>query len=88
MSAGAVPVVVGLAGQLETVRHGIDGFHFDTLDELVELTAALLADPAGRRRMSESSIRRASQFSIDAFAERLDAVLAEVEERSAAGEPA
>jgi glycosyltransferase involved in cell wall biosynthesis len=67
MSAGAVPVVVGLAGQLETVRHGVDGFHFQTLAGLCSQTLSLMADDALRDRMASSAVQRAQSFSIDAF---------------------
>ena len=71
MSAGAVPVVIGLAGQLETVRHGVDGFHFQTLAGLCSLTGGLIDDEAQRARMSLSAARRARQFSVDAFGAEL-----------------
>lgn len=78
MSAGAVPVVIGLAGQLETVRHGIDGFHFRTLDGLVGLTQMLLRDEGLRTAMSASAASRARSFATDAFGVRLDAVIDKV----------
>ena len=81
MSAGAVPVVVGLAGQLETVRHGVDGFHFRGLDELVEHTSTLIAEPKRRSAMAMSATERATEFSEAAFARRLDAIFDRVERR-------
>ncbi|HKE72611.1 MAG TPA: glycosyltransferase [Acidimicrobiales bacterium] len=72
MSAGAVPVVIGLAGQLETVRHGVDGFHFQTLEGLVGLTRMLIDDPSLRDMMSASAARRARNFDLAAFETRLD----------------
>jgi glycosyltransferase involved in cell wall biosynthesis len=71
MSAGAVPVVIGLAGQLETVRHGVDGFHFRTLDGLIGLTRMLVDDEAQRAQMSRSATQRARDFAMDAFDRRL-----------------
>lgn len=71
MSAGAVPVVIGLAGQLETVRHGVDGYHFSQLKGLCELTETLIRDDARRQDMSRSAEQRAREFSIDAFEARL-----------------
>jgi len=75
MSAGAVPVVIGLAGQLETVRHGVDGYHFATLDGLCAQTEALIRDDALRATMSESARGRAQEFSVEAFEGRLRAVV-------------
>jgi glycosyltransferase involved in cell wall biosynthesis len=71
MSAGAVPVVIGLAGQRETVRHGVDGFHFRTLGGLVALTRQLVDDERARQRLSSSAIARARSFDLDAFERRL-----------------
>jgi glycosyltransferase involved in cell wall biosynthesis len=71
MSGGAVPVVIGLAGQLETVRHGVDGFHFRTVGGLVALTRQLVDDERARQRMSLSAIARARSFDLDAFETRL-----------------
>jgi glycosyltransferase involved in cell wall biosynthesis len=78
MSAGAVPVVIGLAGQRETVRHGIDGFHFRTLDGLCALTRSLTRDPALLRRLSAAAARRARLYSLDAFADELHTLVARV----------
>jgi glycosyltransferase involved in cell wall biosynthesis len=75
MSAGAVPVVIGLAGQRETVRHGVDGFHFRSLDGLCALTRRLIDDEGLRTQMSSSAASRARAFSIDAFEGRLRAVV-------------
>lgn len=75
MSAGAVPVVIGLAGQLETVRHGVDGFHFRSLDGLCAQTRRLIDDEPLRRQMSTSAAARARTFSIEAFERRLRAVI-------------
>jgi glycosyltransferase involved in cell wall biosynthesis len=71
MSAGAVPVVIGLAGQLETVRHGVDGFHFRTPEGLTALTRMLVDDPHLRAQMSRSAAQRARQFAVASFDERL-----------------
>jgi glycosyltransferase involved in cell wall biosynthesis len=67
MSAGAVPVVVGLGGLRETVRHGVDGFHFRTLAGLCSESLSLMTDDSMRARMASSAARHAESFSIDAF---------------------
>lgn len=75
MSAGAVPVVIGAAGQLEVVDDGVEGVHFADLDELVAATAALVADPSRRREMATKAQERAQLYNWQAFCERLDAVV-------------
>ena len=44
-SAGAVPVVIDAAGQVEIVDHGVSGYRFRTLDALVMHTGVLIANP-------------------------------------------
>ena len=78
MSAGAVPVVLGVGGLTETVRHGVDGFHFRTLGGLVAMTRSLIDDPAMLERLSSSAEARAQTFGVDAFADRLDRILADL----------
>lgn len=78
MSGGAVPVVIGLAGQLEVMDDGVEGYHWLTLDELVARTGALVDDPELLARMSAAAEARAQQFGVPAFAERLRAVVAGV----------
>jgi glycosyltransferase involved in cell wall biosynthesis len=75
MSAGAVPVVIGLAGQLESVRHGVDGFHFRTIDGLVGLTRILIDDDQLRQAMSRSAVTRARLFAVDMFGRRLGEIV-------------
>ena len=52
MAAGAVPVVFAAAGPAEIVRHGVDGFHWKTLDELQSFTRQLMNDEELRLKMS------------------------------------
>ena len=75
MLAGAVPVVFGAAGPAEIVRHGVDGYHWRSLDELVDRTTELMNDPEKRRSMSESAVARGREFSIDRFRSAIDALL-------------
>lgn len=77
MSAGAVPVVIGRAGQWEILEDGVHGFHFQTLDELVERSWVLLQDPDLRARLSMAAKVRAAEFGPDRFASRLNALIAE-----------
>lgn len=67
MSAGAVPVVVDLAGQREIVRHGVDGYRFRTVDDLASLTRHLITTEGQLERMSIAAARRAVTFGPEAF---------------------
>jgi glycosyltransferase involved in cell wall biosynthesis len=75
MSAGAVPVVIGMAGQLEVLDHGVEGFHWDTVEELLSCTTTLLEDQGRREQMSRAAEHRAQDFAVPAFAHRLRSLL-------------
>ena len=76
MSAGAVPVVIGRAGQLELCEGGVAGYHWQTVDELVARTAELIADPVGRALMADRAVEAAARFGPEPFAARLEELVA------------
>lgn len=76
MAAGCVPVVIAKGGQQEIVEHGVNGFLWQTLEELQEYTRRLMNDTALWQRMSAAARHRAAAFSPEAFAERVRAGLA------------
>lgn len=67
MAWGCVPVVVNRGGQPEIVRHGIDGFLWDTLEELEHYTRLLINDEDLRAKMSNSARSRAQDFGKQRF---------------------
>jgi glycosyltransferase involved in cell wall biosynthesis len=76
MSAGVVPVVYHVGGPAETVRDGIEGLHFSSVEGLVQSTGALMDDAGRRHRMAAASQARAERFSPDALAARLREIVA------------
>ena len=80
MSAGAVPVVIDAAGQVEIVDHGADGYRFAGLDDLIGHTEHLIADSAWRGTLSEAAERRARDFGWDSFVDRVRAEAAPLED--------
>jgi glycosyltransferase involved in cell wall biosynthesis len=70
MSAGAVPVVIDAAGQVEIVQQGVSGYRFATLDGLVRHTEHLIADPRWREQLSRAAEARARDFGWDSFVAR------------------
>lgn len=78
MSAGAVPVAIGVAGQLEVFDHGVEGFHFRDLDQLVSLTESLVADPDLTDRLRRAARQRAERYGPEAFRQRLLALVDEI----------
>jgi glycosyltransferase involved in cell wall biosynthesis len=70
MSAGCVPVVINKGGQPEIVRHGINGFVWNDLQELKKYTAMLIRDEILRSQMAEAARARAAFFSRERFVAR------------------
>ncbi|MCU0271177.1 MAG: glycosyltransferase family 4 protein [Acidimicrobiales bacterium] len=71
MSAGAVPVVIAKAGQLEVVEHGVSGYHFDSLAQLVRFTEQLVGDDDRRTAMAGAARERAAGYGMVPFGERV-----------------
>ncbi len=71
MSAGCVPVVIRKGGQPEIVRHGVDGFLWDTLEELGAYTRLLASDQGLWAKMSEAAQARARLFSREEYVRRM-----------------
>jgi glycosyltransferase involved in cell wall biosynthesis len=78
MGAGAVPIVIGKAGQTEIVQRAVNGHHFQSLAELVARTRLVTGDAELRRRLSAAARQRATEFSTEKFAERVRALVADV----------
>ena len=67
MSAGCVPVVIRRGGQPEIVRDNIDGFCWDSIEELRNYTLRLANDADLLLKMRGSSIERSKCFGMDIF---------------------
>ena len=78
MAAGCVPVVIAKGGQPEIVRHGVNGFLWSTLDELMQITWDLIADSARRQAISSVAIKDSRKYSIKEFHKNLSGLLAEI----------
>ena len=74
MAAGCVPVVIARGGQPEIVTHGVNGFLWNTLDELKHYTRQLAADRQLWSRLSDAAQRRARDFARSRFIERMSTV--------------
>jgi glycosyltransferase involved in cell wall biosynthesis len=81
MSAGAVPIVIGKAGQLEILVDGVHGRHFKDLSELVDITWEVARDDEQRRRLSLAAEEHAEEFGPDVFRQKLDKVVEETVRR-------
>jgi L-malate glycosyltransferase len=75
MAAGCVPVVINKGGQPEIVQHGVNGFLWNTPEELTACTKRLVSDDQLRARMSAAARERAAFFGREQFAQRFQRVL-------------
>jgi glycosyltransferase involved in cell wall biosynthesis len=63
MAAGCVPIVINRGGQPEIVQHGVNGFLWNTIDELKKYTELVAHDERLLRQLSEAAHARARSFS-------------------------
>jgi glycosyltransferase involved in cell wall biosynthesis len=75
MSASCIPVVVNNGGQREIVTHGVNGFLWDTIDQLVDQTRMLIDDPSGHEPTRAKARMRFKDFDRTHFAERLHLIV-------------
>jgi glycosyltransferase involved in cell wall biosynthesis len=73
MSASCVPVVVNNGGQREIVTHGVNGFLWNTVEELVSHTAELCG--AALDPFRAQARRRYADFSRAEFGKRLQSIV-------------
>jgi glycosyltransferase involved in cell wall biosynthesis len=71
MAAGAVPIVVGKAGQGEIVQHDVNGYHFRSLGDLAARTRQVAQDAGLRQRLAAAARERANEYSTRRFAARV-----------------
>ena len=67
MAAGCVPVVINKGGQREIIDHGVNGFLWNTVDELREYSKQLAKNETLRLRMSAAARLRARDFGRERF---------------------
>jgi glycosyltransferase involved in cell wall biosynthesis len=78
MSAGCVPVVINKGGQKEIITDGINGFLWDTPEELIEKTLAVLQDPEKYHLMSKAAKETIIRYSFDEFTKNLRVLFEQV----------
>lgn len=75
MSAGCVPVVINKGGQAEIVSNMIDGFSWNTIEELKKYTLTLINDNITLEKFSQAAIDKSKEFQIDRFNYNVDLIL-------------
>ena len=71
MSAGLVPVVIAKGGIPEIISDGIDGYLWNTIDELVFKTKSLIDSPKDLEEMSKKALIKCKKFSKENFESEL-----------------
>jgi len=71
MGAAAVPIVYGAGGQKEIVNNGVNGYLWQTTDELIETTQKLAVDSNTWSRISQECKKRSRDFGYDRFSKAL-----------------
>jgi glycosyltransferase involved in cell wall biosynthesis len=68
---GCIPVVIGKGGHLETVDYNINGYHWNTKEELKLVLIQLLDDAELRDKMSVAAYIKSEQYSFNTLEENL-----------------
>lgn len=71
MSAGAIPIVVSRGGQKEIVSHGISGYWWTSVDDLVAATQEVGRDHSKQAIMRTKARERFREFNRERFEERV-----------------
>ncbi len=75
MASGLVPVVISKGGIPEIVDNGVNGYLWQTIDELVTRTKNLIQNPDTLKLMSQQSILNCQQFSKSNFEKKLLSII-------------
>lgn len=75
MSAKAVPVVYNGGGIPEIVTHGVQGFLWSTVEELLENTKQLIRDESLRKQIARAASMKATDYSWETFEDAFGRVI-------------
>jgi len=78
MSAGCIPVVINKGGQKEIITEGTDGFFFDGLQELSDISIKIIRGEVESGKIRENAIANCRKFSNSHFAQKLLSFIEEV----------
>jgi len=75
MGSGAVPVVINAGGQREIVSEGVNGFLWDTIDQLQSKTLKLISDKEMLIKLSKQAVESSKRFSKEKFYQNVNDVI-------------
>jgi len=71
MASGCVPVVINKGGQKEIVQNNINGFLWETVDDLMNLSAKLIKGDKLINNISQEAVKKSRDFSKEKFYEKI-----------------
>lgn len=71
MSYGSIPVVVNAGGQKEIIENTVNGYLWNTFDELVEITHKIARDAEHMQAVSGNSMQTSKKFSRERFCQEI-----------------
>lgn len=78
MANGCLPIVINKAGQKEIVDHGINGYRWNTIDELIEYTLSVMSAKNGISNMQKMAVETSRKYLMDRFKTNAKSVLTEI----------
>lgn len=82
MAAGAIPLVLESGGPAHTVRNELDGLHWNSLEDLVEVTLRLMTDVQKREELSANAQERSRGFDRATFGRSVQELFQTIEKGS------
>ncbi|HEY4662390.1 MAG TPA: glycosyltransferase [Candidatus Humimicrobiaceae bacterium] len=78
MAAGCIPVVINKGGQKEIIRNGYDGFLFDSLEELEDITIKIITGKINIDVIRKNAVESCRRFSSSNFKRDLISIVNEI----------
>lgn len=75
MAHKVVPVVIEKGGQPEIVEDGVNGFLWETKEELIQKTKRLMIDGKLREQMANLARKKSLQFTVEKFCKELQKII-------------
>lgn len=71
MSAGCVPIVFNGGGQKEIITHNVDGFLWNTREELIDYTVRVATDENLRSHLAANAVKKSKLFATKHFCKQI-----------------
>ncbi len=75
MSASCIPIVIKKGGQKEIIKHAINGYLCDDLQQLVDFTNHLIGNPGLCEEIEKNAQKDANEFSLENFQKNIKKII-------------